>query len=107
MEQLDLMSWTAPKLSAPRLSGDADGITFEKEHDRKRLDRHRDLIFKFMSDGLWHTPASICEALGTDWASSGARLRDLRKPKFGGWDVQRKRSGDPDSGCWIYRMVRP
>ena len=40
---------------------------------------------------------------GGSEAGISARLRDLRKEKFGGYSIERKRS---DEGLWWYRMER-
>lgn len=44
----------------------------------------------------------IVMVTGDDWASAGARLRDLRKPKFGGYQVDRRALGN---GAFEYRLL--
>jgi len=83
-----------------------DGATYEPEHDRVRLTGLLDAVFQFMFDGEWRTLAEIRAAInrGTE-TSISARLRDLRKKKFGAWTVDRKRIGNPKDGLHAYRLV--
>lgn len=59
-----------------------------------------------MLDGVWRTLPEIASAIGAPEASVSARLRDLRKPKFGGFDVGRKARGDASEGLYEYRLRR-
>jgi len=77
-----------------------DGETYDKS-DQDRLRSQLERVRKLMSDGKWHTLGSISIELGYPEASVSARLRDLRKPKFGGHTVERKHMG---RGLWLYRM---
>jgi len=43
-----------------------------------------------MSDGQWRTLGELSALTGDPEASISARLRDLRKPRFGGLTVERK-----------------
>lgn len=61
-------------------------------------------VLSLMSDGKWRTLSEIHEAVGGTEASVSARLRDLRKPKFGGYTVLRRRVGDPRRGMWEYKL---
>lgn len=81
---------------------DFDGETYERERDHERLARQMAEVQAFMHDGEWHTSEQIVEALGENWASLSARLRDLRKVKFGAWIVERRYVAD---GLWEYRMT--
>jgi hypothetical protein len=89
---------------------DFDGETYDPLRDYARLNRQ-------MRD-VWDTLVGV----GPDWISLfqirdtiyaynkhfhsvqgiSARLRDLRKPKYGRWDVERKPSGT--RGLWLYRL---
>ncbi len=86
---------------------DFDGSTYDPELDRKRLGAQLLRVRGLMGDGRWRTLAGISLATGDPPASISARLRDLRKPKFGGWDVLRRRLGDPKRGIWEYRVKKP
>ena len=60
-----------------------DGDEYDHERDSKRLSHQLDTEKNFMSDGQWHTLAEISAATGAPEFSVSARLRDLRKPRFG------------------------
>jgi hypothetical protein len=68
-----------------------DGVTYEPELDRDRLAAQLALVRAVMSDGQWHTLAGIADLIGAPEASISARLRDLRKPRFGAWTIERRR----------------
>lgn len=83
-----------------------DGVTYEPRHDAERLAGQLLRVWSAMRDGAWRTPAEIELATGDGWASISARLRDLRKPKFGGMRVERRRRGEAESGVFEYRVVQ-
>lgn len=84
--------------SAPR----RDGSTYDHERDGKRLAAQHGRIFDVMKDGRWRTLSAIALATGDPEASISARLRDLRKPKFGAHTVSREYLGD---GLFQYRLL--
>jgi hypothetical protein len=57
-----------------------------------------------MKAGTWLTLHEISVGTGDPEASVSARLRDLRKTKFGGHEVERQNLG---GGRWVYRLVLP
>jgi hypothetical protein len=86
-----------------------DGATYDPDRDGERLTRQARLVFKLMRDGLWHTLPEISNRLARKGfhepeQSLSARLRDLRKAKFGGHVVERRYVGD---GLWQYRLLLP
>ncbi|MCC6695006.1 MAG: hypothetical protein IT365_05180 [Candidatus Hydrogenedentes bacterium] len=83
------------------------GSTYDERHDRARLTGQIRRVFDFMEDGDWHTIPEIAEAAGASETSASARVRDLRKPRFGSYTVQRMRVGDPSAGLWAFRLVLP
>jgi hypothetical protein len=88
---------------------DFDGETFDKDLDGKRLSRQLLAVKTLMWDGRWRTLRMIQTATGFPEASISARLRDLRKPRFGGFIVERQRRLDrrcKAGGTWEYRLVR-
>lgn len=87
---------------ADQLLGDRDGETFEPHRDRARLNRQALVVFSIMRDGQWRTLAQISDLTGEPEASVSARLRDLRKEKFGGRTVERQYVHD---GLWKYRVL--
>jgi hypothetical protein len=93
-----------------------DGETFDPAKDKARLTRQLGLVFETMMDGRWRTLADISadahalslKETSTPWtvseASISARLRDLRKPKFGSYVVERK---EKSRGLYQYRLLSP
>jgi hypothetical protein len=81
---------------------DFDGTTYEPERDKTRLSRQLIAVRSFMSDYEWHTLEEIAAATGEPEASISARLRDLRKPRFGAYIVDREYVS---AGLWHYRLA--
>lgn len=80
-----------------------DGITFSHDRDGPRLNAQLRRVRDLMLDGRWRTLADIAAATGDPEASVSARLRDLRKPKHGGYTVDREYV---ERGLWRYRIER-
>jgi hypothetical protein len=71
--------------------------------DEVRLSGQLARVRTVMSGGAWLTLAEIAErAAGSSEAGVSARLRDLRKPRFGGHTVERRRR---TQGLWEYRVL--
>lgn len=83
-----------------------DGVTFVPELDGKRLGDQLVAVRTLMLDGLWRTLREISDEVGAPEASVSARLRDLRKPQFGKYSVERRRRGLPGNGLFEYRLIR-
>lgn len=81
---------------------DFDGRTYRPERDRTRLSRQLVAVRSVLSDHGWHTLEEIAGKTGEPEASVSARIRDLRKPKFGGYTVEREYV---ERGLWRYRMA--
>jgi hypothetical protein len=81
-----------------------DGVTYDPERDRERLKTLLERVFAYMLDRRWHTLAEIMTYCGGSEASVSARLRDLRKPRFGSHGVERRRHATRP-GLWEYRLV--
>lgn len=79
-----------------------DGDTYKHERDGERLSGQYHRVFAFMRDGKWHTMAQISLGTGDMSASISARLRDMRKERFGGHTVERRYIAD---GEWEYRLL--
>ena len=79
-----------------------DGATYEPAHDQARLSTQLGAVKALMGDGRWRTLTQIRAAVGGSEAGVSARLRDLRKPRFGGYTVERQRV---DGGLYEYRMA--
>lgn len=95
--QPSLLDWTPPVIM-----GERDGETFDKGRDLSRLnDQMRD-VYELMKDGKWRPLFAIAHHTGHPEASVSARLRDLRKDKFGAFTVERKYIAN---GQYHYRLV--
>lgn len=79
-----------------------DGETYDEVRDHARLAKQIGKVEALMRDGKWRTLAQIANETGAPEASISARLRDLRKPKFGGHEIAREYV---DRGLYRYRMV--
>ncbi len=80
-----------------------DGETYEPLQDRARLRGQLARVLALMTDQQWRTLAQIAAAVGGSEAAVSARLRDLRKARFGGYEVPRRRV-EGASGLWEYRL---
>jgi len=60
-----------------------DGKTFDQVKDGKRLTSQLERVKKLMKDHQWRTLSHIHNVVGGSEAGISARLRDLRKLKFG------------------------
>lgn len=67
-----------------------DGATYQHQRDGERLHAQHERVRDLMLDSKWRTLSDIAEATGSPEASVSARLRDLRKPKFGAYLVERR-----------------
>lgn len=81
-----------------------DGDTYEPDFDEERLGKQSRKVYDLMVDGEWRTLGEIESATGAPQASISARLRDFRKPRFGGFTVERRRRGDPKDGLFEYQL---
>lgn len=79
-----------------------DGETYDPERDEQRLTKQAQSVWDLMSDGKWRSLDQIAYTTRHPEASVSARLRDFRKPRFGGHTVERKYLG---SGLYVYRVV--
>lgn len=87
------------------LSSRFDGADYDPARDHDRLTKQLGRVYSFMLDGQWRTLRDISEATGVPEASASAQLRHLRKPRFGGYTIDRQRKG-LDRGTYEYR-IRP
>jgi len=85
---------------------DFDGKTYDRDKDGKRLSGQFRLVFALMKDGAWRTLSHIAEMTGCPEASISARIRDFRKPKFGGHVVNSRRKLVGNMFCgWEYQLI--
>lgn len=76
--------------------------TFVQERDGARVSKQREAVLDLMRDGKWRTLAEISTATGAPEASASARLRDLRKKRYGEYQVDRSYVSH---GLWRYRIA--
>ena len=81
---------------------DIDGLTYEADRDHKRLATLHERVFNQMSDGQWWTLGYLALLTGGSENGIAARIRDFRKPKFGGYEVPKRYRGD---GLWEYCLM--
>jgi hypothetical protein len=81
-----------------------DGITFDPQRDGSRLHAQLDEVRDFMLSHCddWWSLDELSVALGHPEASISARLRDLRKKKFGGFEIARRYVA---KGQWVYKLT--
>lgn len=91
-------------LSEFMVGEDFDGRTYNREFDLERLNAQMKRVYHCMVDGNWRTLEEISVVTGDREASISARLRDLRKDKFGGFLVERRSRGDRSKGLFEYRL---
>lgn len=83
-----------------------DGVTYAPEHDCDRLSGQLARVRESLADGQWWTLARLAGVVGGSEAGVSARLRDLRKPRFGAHVILRRRVAE-GAGMWEYRMEPP
>lgn len=81
-----------------------DGPNYSDQHDAVRLSGQLARVFETMRDQVWRTVPELAEIIGGSHTGISARLRDLRKAKFGGHTVDSRRRGDPRAGVWEFRL---
>lgn len=81
-----------------------DGETYRSSLDQKRLTSQFEAVRALMLDGKWRTLIEISTAVSGTLPSLSARLRDLRKARFGGYVVERRRV-EGSSGLFEYRVA--
>jgi hypothetical protein len=79
-----------------------DGVTVTLA-DTARLTGQLAKVEALMLDGQWRTLAQIAYLVEGSEAGVSARLRDLRKVRFGAYTVEHRHLGH---GLWVYRVTR-
>jgi len=78
-----------------------DGKTFDKAFDGIRLKRQLDQVRELMKERRWWTLRELWARIQGSESAISARIRDLRKPKFGGYTILSRRRS---KGLWEYRL---
>jgi hypothetical protein len=83
-----------------------NGSDYVPERDYDRLKGQLGRVFNAVRSGEWLTLDEIHRQTGDPHASISAQLRHLRKPRFGGWIVEKRLRGE-SLGLWEYRLLEP
>lgn len=82
-----------------------DGASYDATADEARLTGQLLRVFDAMKDGRWRTLGELHKLTGGTEASVSARLRDLRKLRFGSHTVNRRARGERSQGIFEYQLV--
>jgi hypothetical protein len=82
-----------------------DGRAYSSQFDHERLTGQIRRVYDLMRDGRWRTLDEIAAATGDPAASVSAQLRNLRKPRFGQWEIHKRTRGQRAFGLWEYRIA--
>lgn len=82
-----------------------NGPNYSPEHDFKRLTGQIKRVFDCMVDGKWRTLTEIATMTVDPEASVSAQLRHLRKDRFGGHTILKRRRGEPKQGLFEYCLI--
>jgi hypothetical protein len=80
-----------------------DGADYTPSRDDVRLTGQILRVWNVVSDGGWRTLRDIAQLTGDPEASVSAQLRHLRKPRFGGYTVEREYIVN---GLYKYRLIK-
>lgn len=75
----------------------------DNARDFDRLSDQYDKIFGLMKDGEWRSLAEIEYQTSYPQASISAQLRHMRKLRFGGHTVEKRRR--QDGNVWEYKLI--
>ncbi len=84
-----------------------NGAEYKTKADHKRLSNQHFRIKALMLDHKWRTLQQISDATGDPVASVSAQLRHLRKKRFGEFRVERRSTGNRNTGLFEYRVLLP
>jgi hypothetical protein len=98
MRQGELFEKRPPGFHDPQF----DGATYDKPRDQVRLGEQMQRVYDVLKTGKWVTLWEIALVTSDPIQSISARIRDLRKPRFGAHNVQGRNIG---GGTWEYRLV--
>lgn len=83
-----------------------NGPDYDPALDKERLKKQMGKVYSLMIDGRWRTLSEIASAIDEPEASISAQLRHLRKAKFGGYLISKRRRGNPGSGLFEYQLLK-
>ena len=80
-----------------------DGAYVTKKDD-ERLTKQQKEIFDYMKDGQWYRLRDIANSTNHPESSVSAQIRNLRKPRFGGYTVETRYVKTENGGLYEYRL---
>ena len=80
-----------------------DGSDYIPDRDDARLSGQILRVWECMKDAKWRTLREISNITGDPEASISAQLRHLRKPRFGGHNVEKEYIS---SGLYRYKLLK-
>lgn len=81
-----------------------NGPAYIESLDQHRLTNQNEIIKSLMIDGEWRTLSEIESITRFPQSSISAQLRHLRKERFGGYVVNKRRRGERSNGLFEYRI---
>lgn len=79
-----------------------DGESYDRSRDQARLTSQLERVREILSDKQWHRLPDLKRTLNTTSSGVDARIRDLRKRRFGGYEIERKHL---EEGVFAYRWT--
>lgn len=99
----NLLDMLEPAAVESAMARELAGQEATEPGDAARLTPQLLAVYRIMRDGQWHTLSEMAESLpGVPQQSVSARVRDLRKARFGGHTIHRESIG---GGLYRYRMA--
>lgn len=80
-----------------------DGDDYQPDRDKPRLAKQIKDVLWCLEDGKWHSVAQISARTGHPITSVSAQIRNLRKKKMGGYNIERAYRGN---GLYVFRWVK-
>jgi len=80
-----------------------DGPAYDPALDDERLTKQLGRVWAAMQCEDWFTLRELARQTGDPEASISAQLRHLRKPRFGGYTIDKRRRGGETQGLFEYR----
>lgn len=82
-----------------------NGPDYDRGADQARLTGQILRVYEAMRGGAWRTLEELVQLAQAPAASVSAQLRHLRKPRFGGFTIEKRPRGDRAHGLWEYRLT--
>jgi hypothetical protein len=82
-----------------------DGSDVDSEKDNLRLAGQLKVIYDLVKDGKYRTLREIEDETNYPQSSISAQLRNLRKERYGSFNIEKRSRGDRENGLFEYRIV--